>query len=156
MEDNFEQKMENLRTPQADNIHHQEQLKITVLNARVSSQAGTLFIIIPCIFLLGIFLKYILGLNLHIFDNLEEWMSRMDKDNATKWIAPLLLVGLPLVSIVLNALAITHFYWNKKMKELNITIQYKLANIILLLVSVTIVGIFLLYAIQENMGHAVA
>jgi len=150
---NFEQMMENMDTPQTGDIRHQEQLKITVLNARRSSRAGLFFIIIPCIFLLGVFFKYIAGFDLHVFDDLEEWMARLDKDNSTKWIAPLLLVGLPILCIVVNALAITHFYWNKKLKELVITVKYKLVNIILLVVSIVIVGIFLIYAVQENIGH---
>lgn len=154
MEDkNFEQQMEALQTPSTGDIRHHEHLKITLLNAKRSSQAGILFIIIPSLFLLGVFIKYTLGINLNFFNSIEDKMAAIDKVSSLKWIAPLLLVGLPLISIVMNSLAIMHFYWDKQRKEFIITIKYKLLNVILLLLSIAIVGIFLLYAITENMHH---
>jgi hypothetical protein len=149
----FEKRLENLETPVTENIKHQQLLKITILNAKKSSQAGVIFIIIPCLFLLGVFIKYKLGIDFKIFTALEDLMVKFDKSIYLIWIAPLLLVGLPLISIVLNSLAITHFYWDKVKKELLITIKYRLANIILLLISIGIVAVFILYAIVENIHH---
>lgn len=149
----FENRLENLTSPEIDNIKHQQILKITILNSKKSSQIGFIFIIIPCLFLLGVFIKYKLGLDFKIFTALEYVMVKFDKSSYLKWIAPLLLVGLPLISIVINSLAITHFYWDKVKKELLITIKYRLANIILLVISIGIAAVFLLYAIVENIHH---
>lgn len=151
----FDKQLENLKTPVTDNINHRQLLKIKILNARKSSQAGIAFIIIPCLFLLGVIIKYKLGVDFKIFSALEEVMVSFDKSIFLKWIAPLLLIGLPLISIVINSLAITHFYWDKVKKELLITIKYHLANIILLLISIGIVAVFLLYIIVENIHHHV-
>lgn len=52
-----------------------------------------------------------------------------------------------------SPLAITRFYWDKVKKELLITIKYRLANIILLVISIGIVAVFLLYIIVENIHH---
>lgn len=146
----FEEQMENLKTPQVDDIKHQQLLKITLLNAKKSSQVGIVFVIIPCLFLLGVFIKYWLGIDFKIFTAIEEEMANLDKTTALKWIAPLLLVGLPLISIIINSLAITHFYWDKVKRELLITVKYRLLNIILLLISISIIAIFLLYAITDR------
>jgi hypothetical protein len=149
----FEEQMENLKTPQVDDIKHQQLLKITLLNAKKSSQVGIVFVVIPCLFLFGVFVKYWLGVDFKIFTALEDGMANLDKTPYLKWIAPLLLVGLPLISIVINSLAITHFYWDKVKKELLITIKYRLLNLILLIISIGIVAVFILYALGENMHH---
>lgn len=150
----FEERMENLKTPQVNDIQHQQRLKITLLNANKSSQIGIAFIAIPCLFLMGVFIKYWLGIDFKIFTVIEDGMSNLDEITYLKWIAPLLLVGLPLISIVINSLAITHFYWDKSNKELLMTVKYRLLNIVLLLISIGIVAIFILYAITENINPA--
>jgi hypothetical protein len=152
-ENEFEKQMENLKTPNADTSSQQQILKITLLNAKKSSRFGIAFIIIPCLFLFGVFLKYALGIDFKIFSSLEDEMAMLDKTSYLKWLSPLLLVGLPLAGIVINLLVITHFYWDRLKKEFIITIKYRLVNIILLLISISIVGIFILYAIGENMRH---
>lgn len=149
-EQEFEKQMEDLKTPQVDDIRHQQILKITLLNAKKSSQLGIAFIIVPCLFLLGVFIKYLLGIDFGIFTSIEETMATLDKTTSLKWIAPLLLVGLPLISIIINSLAITHFYWDNHKSELIITIKYRPLNIILLLISIAIVAIFFLYAITDR------
>lgn len=149
-EQKFEKQMEDLITPQVDDIRHQQILKITLLNAKKSSRLGITFIIIPCLFLLGVFIKYLLGIDFGIFTSIEETMATLDKTTSLKWIAPLLLVGLPLISIIINSLAITHFYWDNHKRELIITIKYRPLNIILLLISIAIVAIFFLYAITDR------
>ena len=149
----FEKQLEDLKTPETSDLKHQQLLKITILNAKKSSQIGIVFIIIPCLFLLGVFIKYKLGLDFKIFTAMEDLMVKLDKSFYLKWIAPLLLVGLPLISIVINSLAITHFYWDKVKKQLLITIKYRLANIMLLVISIGIAGVFILYVIVENIHH---
>lgn len=149
----FEKRLESLTTPETDSIRHQQILKITILNAKKSSQTGIAFIVIPCLFLLGIFIKYKLGIDLKIFNSLEDLMGNIDKIPYLKWFSPLILVGLPVIGIIINSLAITHFYWDKVIKELLITIKYRLANIILLFISLGIVAVFVLYAIVENIHH---
>jgi hypothetical protein len=152
-EDEFEKQMEDLKTPQADTSTQQQILKITLLNSKKSSRLGVVFVIIPCLFLFGVFIKYALRINFNLFSSLEEKMATLDKISYLKWLSPLLLVGLPLTGIVINLLAITHFYWDKLKKEFIITIKYRLVNILLLLISIAVVAIFILYAIGENMRH---
>jgi hypothetical protein len=149
----FEKQMENLKTPDTGTPEHQQILKITILSATKSSRAAIIFIILPCLFLIGVFIKYKLGIDLKIFSTLEEIMAESDKSVYLKWISPLILVGLPLIGVVLNAVAITHFFWNRVRKELIITIKYRLANIILLILSAGVASVFVLYVIVENIHH---
>jgi hypothetical protein len=88
-----------------------------------------------------------------IFNTLEDVMAEGNKSVWLIWISPMLLVGLPLIGVILNFLAITHFYWNKLRKELLITIKYRLANIILLIISAGVASVFVLYVIVENIHH---
>jgi len=148
--DEFENKLEKMQKPQADSNEHYLQLKLTLLNARKSASIGIAFVIIPCVFLSFIFLKYILHWHLPSFTKVEDWMS--DKNNSLfiKILIPTLLIGTPLIAFIINALAILHFDFDKPKKQLLITIKLKWLNITILLVSAAILSCFLLYAITEN------
>lgn len=150
-EKEFENKMKNLSTPDGGEIRNPRLLKMALLNSKKSSAIGFAFIIIPCMFLLGVLIKYTLGIDFQLFSNIENAMADMDKRAGVKWISPLLLIGLPFIGIAANLLAITHFDWNRKKKELVITIKYKLQNTIILLLSLAVVAVFLVYVITENM-----
>ncbi len=148
--DEFENKLEKMQKPDAGSDEHYLQLKLTLLNARKSARIGIAFVIVPCVFLSFIFLKYVLHLQLPLFTKVEDWMS--DKNNSVfvKVLIPLLLMGTPLIAFVMNALAILHFDFNKLKKELLVTIKLKWLNITILVISVAILLCFLLYAVGEN------
>jgi hypothetical protein len=154
-EDNFEKHLEDLKIPQINEIKHQQILKFALLNAKKSSKIGIAFIIIPCLFLFGVFIKQWFGIEFQIFTNLENFMSYLDKIPLAKWIFPLVLVGLPILAIIINSLSIAHFYWDKVRKELLITIKFKLGNFILIIFSACIVIVFLIYITYENVYEQV-
>lgn len=150
-EKEFENKMQNLSTPDGGEIRNPQSFKMALLNSKRSSAIGFAFVIIPCLFLLGVVIKYILGIDFQLFSSIENAMADLDKHAGMKWISPLLLIGLPFIGIAANLLAITHFDWNRKKKELMITIKYKLQNTIVLLISLAVVAVFLIYLITENL-----
>ena len=152
--DELQQKMENLKTPSVDSIQHYRELKLMMLSAKKSAAIGFWFLVIPCYFLFCVFMKYYFHVNLHFFEIVIELFAELDKTPGWKFLGPLLLVGLPLVAIVLNALSIMHFEYEKSWKEINITIRLRWFNLIIILVSATLICIFLLYAIMENAHHA--
>jgi len=149
----FEKQLQNLKIPQTEPLSHQQLLKITLLNARKSSQIGLLFVLVPCLFLVGILIKYYLGVDFKLFSRLEEVMVSFDRIPYLTWIFPFLLIGLPLISIIINSLSIIHFYWERVRKELVITIKFKLINIAIIVISAAIIAVFLLYAIVEHIHH---
>jgi hypothetical protein len=150
-EDKFEKHLEDLEVPQINDIRHQQILKFALLNSRKSSQIGVVFIVIPCLFLFMQFIKEWSGLDFHLFSTFEAFMSHLDKIPVLKWVFPIVLVGLPIVTIIINSLSILHFHWDKINKELLISLKFKLFNIILILISIFIVLVFLFYLIHENM-----
>jgi hypothetical protein len=80
-------------------------------------------------------------------------MSDMDKNPTMKWLSPILLVGLPLVGVALNGLAICHFSLKPDENIFQISIKLRWLNIVVLLVSLGLVCIFLGYIIIENIHH---
>jgi hypothetical protein len=146
----FERKLEKMTKPEVRSNEHHLQLKLTLLNAKKSARIGVAFVILPCVFLFLIFLKYALHLQLSSFTEFEDWMSNKNNSAFIKLLIPLLLIGTPLIAFIINALSILHFDFNEPQKELLVTIKIKWFNIIILVISAAILLCFLLYAAGEN------
>jgi len=149
--DEFSKKLQKMHKPEIESPTHQVQLKITLLNAKRSARIGLIFVILPCLFLPAVLIKYFLHINLPSFSALEEWMSEKDQNVIIKILFPLLLIGAPILALVLNLLSILHFSFDKKLKELIITVKLKWFNIILSLICLLILFSFFLYAVGENL-----
>ena len=149
--DEFSKKLQKMHKPEIESPTHQVQLKITLLNAKRSARIGLILVILPCLFLAAVLIKYFLHINLPSFSALEEWMSEKDQNVIIKILFPLLLIGAPILALVLNLLSILHFSFDKKLKELIITVKLKWFNIILSLICLLILFSFFLYAVGENL-----
>ncbi|CAN5120473.1 hypothetical protein BH09BAC6_BH09BAC6_23720 [soil metagenome] len=153
-EDEFLKQMENLQVPGVDPGSHQKNIKMAVLNASRSAVLGVWLIIVPCYFLFCVFMYYFLHIKLGLFLSMFNLMSGLEKNPYMKFLAPLLLVVLPIVSIVINAISIIHVHFEKPapggVKELIITIKLKIWNILLILLSLAIVLVFVAYVMTEN------
>jgi len=81
-------------------------------------------------------------------------MSSLDKTRYIDFLGPIIMVVLPIVCIIINALAITHVGLQKegRVRQFNITIKVKIWNILLILLSLVIVGIFIAYVMTENIS----
>jgi lantibiotic transport system permease protein len=149
--DEFSKKLQKMHKPEIESPTHQVQLKITLLNAKRSANIGLILVILPCLFLAAVLIKYFLHISLPSFSALEEWMSKKDRIVIIKMFFPLLLIGGPLLALILNLLAILHFNLDKKAKELIITLRFKWFNIIVSLICLLILFCFFLYAVGENL-----
>lgn len=143
----FEEKMGNLNTPKAE-AKPPVELKLAILNAQRSATMGIWFIVVPCFFLACVVMKYFFHINLGLLDTFEKTILAIDKNPATWWIQPVLLLGLPVVGIILNALAITHFYYSNN--TLTVTLKLKWLNLIIIGICLAIVLTFLGYLFVEN------
>jgi hypothetical protein len=150
MENNFEKKMEQLKTPETDFIKHQEVFKIGLLNAKKSSRIGIIFILIPAIILLVGYIKLQFLMKIDYSATLENYVLKVGNNVFLQWGIPFIFMGLPMLAIIINLLAITHFYINKTNKELIISIRYKLKNLIVLIIGFITLLTFLSYIIIEN------
>lgn len=135
MENDFEKKMENLDTPETGFVKHQEVLKIGLVNAKKSARVGILFVLIPIVIIVLGYIKISVLMHFDFFTNLFAFVNRQNQPETLTWIFHIIILLLPLVGIIINILAITHFYINKTTKELIITIKYRLKNLIVLIVS---------------------
>ena len=147
--DNLLERLEKLNPPTLSNEAHQHQLKMTIMNAKRSSRLGFLFVLIPAFFLLLVMMSAWLNFDTGIYRAIESLMSRLDKDSSTKWIFPLLYLGGPLATIIINLLAISHISFDKKIKELTIVFKYRRLNVFLIAFSILILSVFFIYLLGE-------
>ena len=147
MENNFENKMENLNTPNTDFVKHQEILKIGMMNSRKSARIGIIFILIPMLLIVIAFLKIKLLIHWDFFTRLNQYVSNQNQTSVFSWISHIIFIGLPILAIIINLLAITHFYIDKQNKELTITIRYRLKNLIVLLLSVALLILIFMWVL---------
>jgi hypothetical protein len=148
--DEFEEKMRSMHKPDISSDIHRMQLKIALLNSKRSAGIGVLLVLVPCLFLAGIFLTRFLNVPFSPFSTVEEWMSRKDNSVWIQVLIPCLLIGGPLIALAFNLLAILHFEVNKERRELIVTINLKWFNIIISLFCLLILSVFFLYSIGEN------
>ena len=149
--DQLKERLENLKRPEFSSETHKQRLKLTLLNARRTAWWGTLFIILPALFLLAVFLKYGLGFGF-IFDPLDKLIFEPIRQSHYRFFEPLLLFVIPLVALVINIIAITHFSVRKFPTELEIGISVKRKwwNWIVIVISTMIVGVIFLYVVKGD------
>lgn len=154
----FLKQMENLKVPQINPAEHQKSVKMAIMNAERSAVLGVWLIVVPCYFLLCVYIYYLFHLRGSWFGAMFTLMANFGKAPYLDLLGPVLLFVLPLVCIVINTLAIIHVQvlrpWpdKPKAKEVSFTIKIKLWNILLILVSVIIVFVFLNYVMTENIS----
>src|SRR5436190_8589406 len=147
--EDFEKKMEGLKAPKSE-ANPPKELRLATVSARRSAALGAWFVIVPWLFFIAMLLKHRFNVDFGLIDTVEEMMAALDRDPSTWWIGPFLILGLPMLSIIINTLAITHFKWESFTGSLIVSIRLKWINIAVLMVSLTIVGIFMLYLAAEN------
>jgi len=152
-EKDFIDKMDRLKKPGFENNPPNNMLKLAIVNSKKSAAMGVWFLAVPLYFLLMVFTKYYFNVNLHVIDIFEDFIASLERSPATKFIAPLFFIGLPIIGIVINSLSIMFFEYDKKQKRINVSIKLKWMNILILLASIGIVLSFMLYLITENLHH---
>jgi len=146
----LQNKLENLTLPEINPGQHKDNLRLTLLNMSRSHKMGYAFVIIPLLFLFGIFLTRVLNLHIPLIDDFEQLMSRWDKVSYLKPVFPILFLFLPFIALVVSLLASLYFSWNAKSKELNIIYRFRWGNFLIIVISLFILMIFFAYLIMEN------
>lgn len=159
MSDNneFLKQMENLQVPDINPVH-QNKVKMAIMNAERSAALGVWLIIVPCYFFLCILMYCYSHASANWFGAMFSLLiNSMDKTPNIDFLAPLILLVLPVICIIINVLAILHVQYLKKpnqsrVSELNITIKLRLWNILLILISVLILLAMVSFAMTENIS----
>lgn len=150
MSDDLLKRLESLAKPNFTNEEHRWHLRMALVSARRSSRAGYLLVALPCLFLFGVLLKYWLGLNVGLFDRLENYLSWLDQNPMLKWIAPVVLLAGPLVGLALNLLAVLHVTYDRREAEVLIRVKLRWANLLVAGLCLGVVLVFLGYLFSEN------
>ena len=154
--DEFLKQMENLKIPEVNPQEHPQLVKMAIMNAGRSAALGVWLIVVPCYFLFCVFMYYFSHIRVGTswFAAMFTLMSSLDKTRYIDFLGPIIMVLLPIVCIIINALAITHADVQKEgmVRQFSITIKIKIWNILLILLSLVIVGIFIAYVMTENIS----
>lgn len=157
-ENDFLKKMENLKVPEVTPGEHPQMVKITIMNAQRSAALGVWLIAVPCYFLLCVLMYYYFHVKAGWFSAMVALITGLEKTKGIDFFAPIIFLLLPVICIIINALAITHVSFQRidpdrsKVRELNITVKLKPLNIVLILISIAILLVFLSFAMTESIS----
>jgi len=157
-DEEFLKKMENLNVPEVNPTGHPKMVKMAIMNAERSAALGVWLVAVPCYFLACVFMYYSFNGHISWFGAMFKLATGLDKTPGIDFMAPIVLVVLPIVCIIINALAITHVHYEKGAasragaKEFVITIKLRTWNILLILISLAIVFTFIAYVMTENIS----
>jgi hypothetical protein len=157
-QDEFLKQMENLEVPDVNPSQHQHLVKMAIMNAGRSAALGLWLVIVPCYFLLCVFIYYQFHLNANWFSAMFTTMVQLEKVPYIDYIGPVVLFILPMVCLIINLLSIIHVQVRqldpdrRKVREMNISIRLKLWNIVLILISLAIMMAFINFAMTENIS----
>lgn len=156
--DEFLKQMENLQVPDINPEQHPRMVKMAIMNAERSAALGVWLIVMPCYFLLCVFMYYFFHIHSGWFAAMFTLLSSLDKTPYIDFLGPLILVVLPIVCIIINALSIIHVQVEKhgpqqsKAREFGITIKIKPLNILLILISLAVVFVFIAYVMTQSIS----
>ena len=143
-ENEVENMLKNIDVPHPENMMHRGDFKIPLLSYKKSSRAGLWLLIVPFTVGLTIFLKAELNIQSGYLNFVQRFFAEIDNNNVLTYLIPIIFIGLPLLAMILNFLAVCHFQRNRKMKELIVTIKYRPLNIAICLFSFALLVYFLL------------
>jgi hypothetical protein len=153
----FIKQMEELQVPDINPAHHRT-VKMAILSAEKSAALGVWLIVVPCYFLLCVIMYYYFHPHANWFSSMFALIVSLDKNPYLDFLAPIVMVILPIVCIVINALAIIHIGVERidpdrvKVKEFTVTVKFRLWNIVLILVSMAILLAFVAFSMTQNIS----
>jgi len=152
-ESDLERQLRELSRPSVTAPELGRRLKLTLVDASLSSQIGAYLIAIPSLFLFAIILHYGFGMPIPGLSSLEEWMARLDsKTSSFRFLSPLVLAGGPLLALALNLVSILHVEFDGRHRELLITLKLRAVNLFIVAASAAILLMLVAHIIAER-GH---
>lgn len=150
----FENRMEDIRTPHVNVSEHQRVFRTTLLSTKKSAVAGVLLLLLPLVFLAGLVMKHYLNLDFGFVTGVYNWIGELDNRygdrSIVNWIIRFLLFFGPLVAIATNLLSILHVHYDASTREIVLSIKVRLLNLFIVFMCSIIVLTFLSYFLVEN------
>ena len=142
--EDVENMLNSMQGPEPEKILTHPELKIPLLSYQKSSRAGLWLLIVPFLFAIVVILKSEWGIQSAYLRLINDFFAAIDDNAVLIYLIPVIFVGLPLAAMIINMLAICHFYKNQKARELIVTIKYRPLNIAIFLVSFAVLVFYLL------------
>ena len=153
---NIEEIMKNLSLPVIDVNQHQKEFRLTLLNTKKSAFLWVLLLILPFLFLSGVILKHYLKIDFGFLTSVYDWIGLIDHkygdSSILNWIIRILLLFGPLVAVGVNLLSILHVRYEKKSREIFISVKVKWLNWLIISICAIIFLVFFSYLIFENIN----
>ncbi len=127
--------LSKLDVPHPEHLEHPQELKMPLLGYKKSSRAGLWLLALPVTFLLAAYLKYRVGAVSSAVDAFERVFDSIADHAVLTYLIPLIFVGLPLLVMAINLLAICHFSSDRDTKALVVTIKFRPLNIVVFLIA---------------------
>jgi hypothetical protein len=145
----LENYLQDIPKPAPEAPPTQEALRLTLMNAKLSSRMGTLLIVLPGLLVLVFFLQN----TLHVLPGLTRWFGAAVSGIPLPLRAVLLflfLVGFPFIAVLMNLLAIIHYRFNPLRKELTIVVRMKWKNILIAVAGSVLASFYILHLLADT------
>lgn len=141
--------LESVARPEPRTAATKAQIKLSLMNARTSSRIGIALIAIPALFIGGVVLHYGLRLPVPGFVEMENALSSIEHGGFGRILSPLILVGIPLVVLITNLLAVTHVEMRGREREMHVTVRLRPVNLALAVLSFFIMAIVFAHSVAD-------
>jgi hypothetical protein len=147
-EQTLETRLENLDLQQINALPHQQQLRLTILNAKKSGRVSLWLLFIPFIFLFGGLAQSVF----HILIPPWSWLV-VYSPLIPAWLKILIfavvLIIIPAIAIFLNILSILWIHYDKAEHVLHISLRMRRTNVIIISVAGILALLFIGHSITE-------
>ena len=144
----LEQQLENIHVPEVTPLHHQQQLKLTILNAKKSATISLWLLAVPFVVLFGGFMQSALHIMLPPWSWLVKYSPLMPL-----WlrlgIFVCVVIILPLVAVFINVLGVLWFKYDKAEHVLQIAVRMRRTNVIIITIAAILALFFIGHTITE-------
>ncbi len=148
----FEKKIEKIKIPNIEVPLHQKEFRTVLLNTKKTAWLGSILIVFPLLFLLGLFFKDHLNLDLKIITFIYDWISAQDRmyqnTSLLNWIIRLFFILGPILAIIINLLAITHLRYEKNMNEVVLSVKIRWFNLSIITLCFGIIFVLFNYLVS--------
>lgn len=144
----LKQQLENLDVPEVKPLHHQQQLKLTILNAKKSATISLWLLVVPFVVLFGGFMQSAFHIMLPPWSWLVKYSPLMPL-----WLRLGIFVSvviiLPLIAVFINVLGVLWFKYDKAEHVLQIAVRIRRTNVIIIAVAAILALLFIGHIITE-------
>lgn len=144
----LETRLENINLPNINSLQHQQQLKLTILNAKKSVAVSLWLLVIPFVMLFGGFMQSVFHILIPPWSWLVKYSSVM-----SLWlrlaIFVIVVIIIPLIAVLINILGILWFKYDKAEHVLHISVRMRKINVIIIVIAGILALLFIGHSIAE-------